>query len=339
MLGGIQLSINVTKRNHYLPQFYLQTFVQNNQKGTFWVYYKGEKEPRLQTPINTGVEKHLYNVKRSDGSVDDSIEKEVMSPIEGDVGPIIKRLIDTKARIEEEEIHRLALFISLMATRIPRAIQAVREVGEAISTYMLKDLANQPDAIEKLLDEAREEGITEDDMTVDDFRDLINDFENQFEMSFDKKYATGLSLFTSGAIFLELIKMNWCLCRAPSNMYFITSDCPVVCFVLDDDGSAKFGGGFKLPNAEVTFPLSPTKCLHLDRRHTHQYRAISEVFVKEINKRTAWAAERFIISHARSKYVQRLNEWSSESRKLPIMDQKQLFKEFREKGIFNQDGT
>lgn len=339
MLGGIQLSIDVTKRNHYLPQFYLHNFVQNNEKGTFWVYYKGEKEPRPQTPINTGVEKHLYNVKRSDGSINDSIEKELFSPIEGDVGPIIKKLIDTKVRLKDKDFDCLFLFISLMATRIPRSIQAVRELGEAISMYMLKDLTNQPDEIQKLLDEARREGVLEDDMTVDAIQNHLNEFESRLKITFDKKYATGLSLFASGAVFRELINMNWCLCRAPSNMYFITSDCPLVCFVLNDDGSAQFGGGFRLPNAEVTFPLSPTKCLYLDRRHKHQYRAISKSFLKEINKRTAWAAERFIISHTKNKYVRRLNEWSSESTKLPIMDQKKLFKEFRKKGILRKDGT
>lgn len=233
------MSIDITKRNHYLPQFYLHNFVQNNEKGTFWVYYKPEKEPRPQTPVNTGVEKHLYNVKRSDGSIDDSIEKKVFSPIEGDVSPIIKKLIDTKVRIEDKDFDCLALFISLMATRIPRSIQAARELGEAISIYMLKDLANQPDEIQKLLDEARREGVLEDDMTVDAFQNHLNEFESRFKITFDKKYATGLSLFASGAVFRELINMNWCLCRAPSNMYFITSDCPLVCFVLNDNGCRK----------------------------------------------------------------------------------------------------
>lgn len=311
----------------------MHNFVQNNEKGIFWVYYKGAKEPRPQTPVNTGVEKHLYNVKKSDGSIDDNIEKKVFSPIEGDVSPIIKKLIDPKARLQDEDIERLALFMALMATRIPRSIQAVRELGEAMSNYMLKDLANQPDEIQKLLDKARREGEVEYDMTVDDFQNLLNGIGSRFKIHVNKKFATGLCLLSSIDVFQDLINMNWCLCRAPSNMYFITSDCPLVCFVLNDDGSAKFGGGFRLPNAEVTFPLSPTKCLYLDRKHTHQYRAIGKSFLKEINKRTAWAARRFIISHVKNKYVRMLNEWSSESTELPIMDQKKLFKEFRKKGI------
>ena len=192
MLGGIQLSIDVTKRNHYLPQFYLHNFVQNNEKGIFWVYYKGEKEPQPQTPVNTGVEKHLYNLKKSDGSIDDNLEKNLFSPIEGDVSPIIKKLIDTKARLQDKDIERLAPFMALMATRIPRSIQMVRELGEAMLNYMLKDLANQPDEIQKLLDKSRREGEVEYDMTVDDVQNLLNGIGSRFKIALNKKFATGL---------------------------------------------------------------------------------------------------------------------------------------------------
>ena len=66
--------MDISKRNHYLPQFYLHQFVQSNDNSIFRVYYKGEKKPRTQTPVNTGIEKHLYNVKGADGSFDDSVE-------------------------------------------------------------------------------------------------------------------------------------------------------------------------------------------------------------------------------------------------------------------------
>lgn len=331
--------MNLSKRNHYLPKFYLHQFTQNNDNSIFWVHYKGEKKPRTQTPVNTGIEKHLYNVKKGDGSFDDSVEKYLLSPMEGKVGPIIKRLIASESRLENKDIPDLALFLSFMATRIPRSIQAAREVGETIIVYMMKDLLNKPDEIQKLIDEAKQEGITGNDISAEVFKNHLNDFENRYKISFDKKYATGLSLFSSIAVLKELINMNWCLCRAPSNTYFITSDCPLVCFVLNDDGSAMFGGGFGLLDAEVTFPLSPTRCLYLDRKHTHRYRAISKKVLQEINKRTAWVAKRFIISHIKSKYAQDLSDWASESLNYPKMDREKLFKRFHERGLFKNKAT
>jgi hypothetical protein len=325
--------MDIAKRNHYLPKFYLSSFAQNNESGILWVYYKGKKIPRPQTPINTGIEKHLYNVTKPDGSVDDSIEKELLSPIEGKVSLIIRGLIADKIRLSDYDIPDLALFLSFMATRIPRSIQL------ATSIYMLKGLVNKPEELQRIIEEARQEGIIGNDMTVEIFQDHLNELEERYEISFDRKYATGLSLMTSTAVLKELMNMNWCLCRAPSNMYFITSDCPLVCFVLNDDGTAIFQGGFALPNAEITFPFSPTKCLYLDRKHTHRYRAISKKILKEINRRTAWAAERFIISHTKNKYIEDLNNWASESRDSPIMDRKKLFKEFSRRDILKNNSA
>ena len=323
--------MNVTKRNHYLPQFYLQNFVTKND-GTFWVYYKGVHDPRLQTPINTGIEKHLYNVKRKNGSVDDSVEK-LLSLLESAVSPIIKKLINSGGHLEETDIPNLGLFLSFMATRIPRTIEAAREIAEAFAIYRLRELAKDPDEIDEVLEEFRKEKQIDKNITAEVLKNHIMKFEAEFKISFDKKYATGLSLNSSIDIFEQLMNMNWCLCRAPSNVYFITRDCPLVCFVLNDKGAATFGGGFGLPQAEVTFPLSPTKCLYLSRQHTQKYRAMSKTFLKKINKRTAWAAERIVISYFKNNYVENLNELASISLNLPKMDKESLIDAFRKKGF------
>jgi hypothetical protein len=103
----------------------------------------------------------------------------------------------------------------------------------------------------------------------------------------------------------------------------------MVGFALDDKGSAILGGGYALPNAEVTFPLSPVKCLYLDRRHTQKYRAISKNFLREINKRTAWVADMFLISHIKTRSVAKLNKWASRSLGRPKLDKNELFKMFK----------
>jgi hypothetical protein len=51
--------MNITKRTHYLPQFYLNNFINKDING-FYVYYKGDENIKIQTPINTGIEKNLY---------------------------------------------------------------------------------------------------------------------------------------------------------------------------------------------------------------------------------------------------------------------------------------
>lgn len=101
--------MNVAKRNHYLPQFNLQHFVNIYDKH-FWVYYKGQKAPQPQTPINTCIEKNLYTVKHEDGSTNDLLEKAIFAPIEGAVSQIIARLVSASGRLKETDIPDLAQF-------------------------------------------------------------------------------------------------------------------------------------------------------------------------------------------------------------------------------------
>jgi hypothetical protein len=102
----------------------------------------------------------------------------------------------------------------------------------------------------------------------------------------NKKSATALNVITAFEIYKDLLTTNWCVCRAPSHEYYITGDCPLVCFVLKENGKAMFGAGFRLPNVEVSFPLTPEICLYLDRRHTQNYRAISKNFIREIHNKS-----------------------------------------------------
>ena len=47
-----------SKRHHYVLQFYLRGFA--DEDGRFCVYEKGKDPPRVQTPLNTAVIGHFY---------------------------------------------------------------------------------------------------------------------------------------------------------------------------------------------------------------------------------------------------------------------------------------
>lgn len=140
---------NITKRSHYLhlPQLYLNSFLVND---AFWVYYKNGSEPVPQTPVNTCVEKHIYNFKNLDGSINDSIEKE-LGKTEGNVKNIIEKLLKPRARLEANDISELAVFLSFMATRVSRTINLAREIGKEVALNILKKTSQNRDEIEKVL--------------------------------------------------------------------------------------------------------------------------------------------------------------------------------------------
>jgi hypothetical protein len=308
------MSQNITKRNHYLPQLYLNSFLIND---VFWVYYKNGSEPVPQTPINTCVEKHIYNFKSLDGSIDDSIEK-VLGISENNVKNIIERLLKPGARLETNDIPELAVFLSFMATRVPRYIELAREIGKEVSLNILKKVSQNRDEIEKTLNsiDANKE------FTIEQVQKYFENPEEHFKLSINEKFAMCISLLTSKDIYYELMDMNWCLCKAPSGCYFVTSDAPLVPFVLDNDGRVLIGAGFGLDNVEITIPISPFLCLYMSRKRLQKYRAINKKFAIEINRRTAWNAERLIISHIKTKDVRELTSWASKSLSIPKIDKK-----------------
>ncbi len=200
--------------------------------------------------------------------------------------------------------------------------------------YTALDLAKKPDEIRNILNILQEQGELSGDLTVEEVQNILENTDKNIKVKMNEKVAMAVSISTTEALYTELLQMNWCLYRAPSNAFFICGDAPLVCFVLNPDGTAIFGGGFRLPNAEITFPISPEKCIYIDRKHPHKYRAVSHRVVKEINRRTAWAAERFIISTHKCNYSSELLQWSAKSIEKPKMDKKELLKLFETSNLF-----
>lgn len=323
--------MNVSKRNHYLPQFYLNNFMLNNESH-FWVYYKGKDDPIPQTPINTGIETNLYNIKGQDDIWDDSVEKKLFAPIDGIGSTVISRIIESKYFIEKDDFNNMALFLSFMATIVPRTIQAVREFAESLVTGNTRELVKDKERFMSLLDDfQKEKPDYQMKISPEEMFEFVKDIENRAKLTVNKKFATGMSISSYKPILDEILKMNWCICRAPSELFFITSDCPCVPFILNADGSAIIVAGFGQDNVEITFPLTPSICLYLSKKPMKRYRAIHKNLVKEFNKRTAYAANKFIVSHIKCKYVLGINKWASKSLDHPLIDKEKCIETYGKK--------
>jgi hypothetical protein len=59
------------KRHHFLPEFYLNGFARD---GLLWLYDRGRKQYRRQTPHNTAIIGHYYTFENEKGEKDYSVE-------------------------------------------------------------------------------------------------------------------------------------------------------------------------------------------------------------------------------------------------------------------------
>ena len=291
-----------------------------NAKGNqiLWVYDKVGGEPRERTPYNTMAEYGFYSFENSTGdidAVDNGLQK-----LESLAAPILARLQRPDAELTVEEIALLAHFLALMYARVPRTIKAIAELREIDAFERLKWVADQPDLLRRFREERRER-LGRDVQGEGELIDLLRNAEKHFRVEVDPKAALvdALKVAPSIAEFLYY-RMNWCICRAPKNVFFITSDMPVCIFLPTAPGRGIFGGGVGQPDVEISFPVSPEILILIDYRHTQHHMAVSEAFVHTKNTHMSMTAERWVISHLRSRYVDQLVRRASVTRSHPKLN-------------------
>ena len=101
------------KRHHYLPISYLDGFARDRM---LWVFDRVKDEFRQQTPLNTGLEKHL-NTYTDEFGEKKTIESE-LAEIEGATKSIIFSL-NQRQKIKEPEREVLSQFVALLWMRVP----------------------------------------------------------------------------------------------------------------------------------------------------------------------------------------------------------------------------
>lgn len=309
-----------SKRHHYVPRFYLNYFVTNSEEGSprFWVYDKAGGPPRIQTPINTAVEGHLYSFETPSGTKNDSLEQ-ALSTLETKTKPLLDRWQGRGVTATREEQRLLAEFLAVMYSRSPKTIQGVTEASEIMGIELARFLGEQPDMIREFLDRERTRGRP-NVPSIEEMVDNLRNVEERFEIEVSRENSLIDSFHLAERVAAELFAMNWCLCYAPTRTFFVTSDTPLCIFARTSRDKALLGAGVGLPNVVVTFPISPNVCLLLDRRHTNGRMAVGKQFVRAANNRMVANAERLLISAYKNDTIAALVHKYSFTRQLPKID-------------------
>ena len=318
-----------TKRQHYVPQFYLEKFVEDAAANTpgFWVYDKAGGDPRWQTPVNTAIEGHLYSLDFPDGQPRDLLERQ-LAGIEGIAKPILARWVGPGARPTREEIAEIAAFLAAMHVRVPRNIAAI---GELMAEFYRSSIRRHGD------DEAQFQELWDATfgsnpeaacgVTPQEMREYMLNPDHFATITTQRHVAMAFSMLQADEAASALRGYNWCLCLAPEGKFFVTSDCPVNVFRMAEPGQAQFGAGLLLPGTQISFPISPSVCISLDRAHTQRRRRVTDRFVEQRNRRTACMAERFVISPHRTRGIERIVTEFAYTRNQPKLDRTELQKD------------
>jgi hypothetical protein len=238
----------ITKRCHWVAQSYLKAFAADSQRRKIWRFSKNDGSPELKRIDKVAVKFHLYAPLDADGRRDDALEKK-LADLENWFGePVWKAVCNDFPDFSWEPLRKMvALLAAVTWLRTPRQFEfwksTHRQFADFFSQHETLPDADTINGRRAMLDHAswpHFHNATEEDMKV-----AWNDW-----------------LGSSAEVAAMFMEMRWAVVVSHTPV-FITSDNPVL--VGDTLGPHR---GLKHPDTMVTFPLSPTRVLMMDNRHS-----------------------------------------------------------------------
>jgi hypothetical protein len=261
--GGIRLG------QHYIPQFYLKGFTND---GKIWVHDRRVRRSFVSKPKSIANENGMYS---------NEIEIVLNEMIELPAMPAIASIRNFEP-ITREERSAFAHYIVALIKRVPE--------GRIRSHYLLGDVVEK-ERIQLLRElDAIEQEKLGNSVSISTVRERINNYLDAVKHDPPAEYWHSRLVPEDNALMVtELEKMTWSFLRSTDSA-FLTSDNPVFFFTEIGIGN---------PLSELSFPISSSVCLWACRQRTTQFeqcKIASHSFVKEINRRTASNATRYIYS-------------------------------------------
>ncbi|WP_370675554.1 DUF4238 domain-containing protein [Pleomorphomonas sp. PLEO] len=237
-----------TRRCHWVAQSYLKAFATDESGRRIWRLSLNNGEPELKRIDKVAVKHHLYAPLDADGLRDDTQEKK-LADLENFFGsPLWKTACNDYPDFSWEPLRKMvALLAAVSWLRTPRQFEFWKSTHQQFADFFAEQ-DTLPDAV--TIGGRR---VELDHTSWPSYRDATEE---------DMKQAWNSWIGQAGGIAQIFLKMRWAVLVSDQPV-FITSDNPVL--VGDTIGPHR---GLMHPEAMVTFPLSPTRVLCMDNRHS-----------------------------------------------------------------------
>ncbi len=274
------------KRHHYLSQFYLKGFQEENKN---WVYDRETKKLRQDVPKNIAVISNLYTIQNEAGEESTEIES-TFAIIEGKAVSILKKL-DQGELITHSEKQELALFIALLSTRVPQFFKYIGDTLEAhIKSYSQVALADK-ERVDSLIQQYPElEGIDSEGIV-----EFVK--EDKYKIKPTRGFLLLNMLKVGDEIAHYLFQMEWFILHSTENQNIVTNDAPfIILGPQNQKPPYKYGIGILNKNAVKIVPL--TKCCILaimNPGESMKHAELKGEQVARLNEIIALSSERLLI--------------------------------------------
>jgi len=256
---------------HCIPQYYLSGFSDPFAPSKIWVYEKGSKRIFQSNIKNIANEKNRWP---------QHIEEYLANKIETPANPVLGK-IRNRQPISQSDKEILSAYMVGMMQRVDKGLERMKEIAPKIidqvfddlEKRILKDIEQNPSKKEKL------------QAILRNLPNLKSRYKNDFPLEIWYQNLNPKVLPQILAIFPA---MTWVFFTSEKGPPFLTSDNPL--FFFEWQGMGK-------PESEITFPISSEITLWATWRKDikkNQYVAQQEAVIREINRRIASSATRYV---------------------------------------------
>lgn len=281
------------KRQHYLPQFYLENF---SKDGLVAVYDRESDHTQLQQPVNTGVIGHFYTMVDAEGRKRFEIEQ-LLSQYESKCKPVIDRLAE-RSGLNADERSDLAIFVALAAMRTPDIVDSVKAINsDLIRNLMRRMFCDADDVALRLRQKAPYAEMTEDELAAQASKMVEMAQTDGVKVQTDQRWAVSTAIQTALQIAPIFSGKNWVVIHSDDpRRSFITSDSPVLLASVKSRADGLYGFGFGSADALVFFPMKSSCVLAMcgdggDLIHI----AWPSESIRRLNLAVATRCKRFVI--------------------------------------------
>ena len=275
------------KRHHYVPQFYLKRFCQDEKLHAF------SKKTRQFVPktkiSNLMVKSHLYSID-NEGSKNAMLE-DALGNLENSCLYLFDKL-DKQEALTDEDFSTMMFYLALQRSRTASALKRIQQMSQVASDFVAKTNV-------QLINEAKTAGnntvsLNGKEVDISWLPSTID--ESSVATEIDPDMAKINFLKHVDPVARELHKLNWtCLTIKNKDIGFITTDYPVYAISATDYPTFIKGWGVGTEGVTVFYPIGPKTILIGTKKATNGIAYTEEYFkkkkIKHINALTYLAAD------------------------------------------------
>lgn len=268
--------------SHYIPQKYLRGFA-GADPSKVWVYDK--KNRRL-------FEAAISKVAQESAFYEANVEVELNVAIESPTNPVIDKVRRREAISSEERV-KLALYVAVMLMRVPKRRMKALEMYPGVIN----------DTVHRTMEEIKLIGETSDidpqviSRRLQEAEDARERLQQQPPQAVVEQMR---SPWPSENVVNAIHSMTWRYLVSSGPIFFLTTDNPAFFFEA-------YGMGRE--ESELSFPLSSDVCLlgnWQPGRDAEQFLDVKQAAVKEMNRRNASTATRFLFFREPAPWIEKI---------------------------------